>query len=91
MTVDARVAVQNTLVQMLARDTGSPAMTVSRFLRQHGRLLAGGEPGKLADPRLVLDLRAGRRLRRETECHLQAYLVTCEHELSSVPRLSRNV
>jgi hypothetical protein len=46
----------------------------SRF----GRRAAG-------DPRLVLDLRTGRRLRRQTECRLEAYLVTCEQELSSVP------
>jgi hypothetical protein len=48
------LAVQNTLVQMLERDTGIPSMTVSRFLRQHGPLLAGGEPAKLDEARSVM-------------------------------------
>ena len=48
------LAVQNTLVQMLERDTGIPSMTVSRFLRQHGPLLAGGEPAKLAEARAAM-------------------------------------
>jgi conjugative relaxase-like TrwC/TraI family protein len=48
------LAVQNTLVQMLERDTGIPSMTVSRFLRQHGPLLTGGEPGKLAEAKAAM-------------------------------------
>jgi len=48
------LAVQNTLVQMLERDTGIPSMTVSRFLRQHGSLLTGGEPGKLAEAKTAM-------------------------------------
>jgi hypothetical protein len=43
------LAVQNTLVQMLERDTGIPSMTVSRFLRQHSDLLEGAT--RLALPR----------------------------------------
>lgn len=35
------LAVQNTLVQMLERDTAIPSMTVARFLRQHRDLLRG--------------------------------------------------
>ncbi|EPR16766.1 hypothetical protein M527_00175, partial [Sphingobium indicum IP26] len=37
------LAVQNTLVQMLERDTGIPSMTVSRFLGQHRDLLEGAD------------------------------------------------
>ena len=37
------LAVQNTLVQMLERDTGIQSMTIARFLAQWGRLLR--EPG----------------------------------------------
>ncbi|PKB25306.1 conjugative relaxase-like TrwC/TraI family protein [Novosphingobium kunmingense] len=48
------LAVQNTLVQMLERDTGIPSMTVSRFLRQHSELLEGGKPAKLAEARAAL-------------------------------------
>ncbi|MXO91075.1 MobF family relaxase [Pontixanthobacter aquaemixtae] len=40
------LAVQNTLVQMLERDTGIDSMTIARFLSQWGRLL--GEPGNAA-------------------------------------------
>ncbi|VVT00830.1 MobF family relaxase [Erythrobacter sp. EC-HK427] len=40
------LAVQNTLVQMLARDTGIRSMTIARFLAQWGRLLQ--EPGNAA-------------------------------------------
>ena len=57
------LAVQNTLVQMLERDTGIRSMTLARFLVQWGRLLH--EPGNasllgearsaLADHVLVLD------------------------------------
>jgi len=57
------LAVQNTLVQMLERDTGIRSMTIARFLAQWGRLLH--EPGNasllgearsaLADHVLVLD------------------------------------
>lgn len=50
-------------------------ISASRF----GRRAAG-------DPRLVLDLRAGRRLRRKTECRLEAYLNSCERELSGQTR-----
>ena len=48
------LAVQNTLVQMLERDTGIPSMTVSRFLRQHSELLEGANPAKLAEARMAL-------------------------------------
>jgi conjugative relaxase-like TrwC/TraI family protein len=44
------LAVQNTLVQMLERDTGIQSMTVSRFLRKHGELL-GGDSARLAEAR----------------------------------------
>ena len=57
------IAVQNTLVQMLERDTGIRSMTIARFLAQWGRLLH--EPGNatlvsearsaLGDHVLVLD------------------------------------
>jgi len=40
------LAVQNTLVQMLERDTGIRSMTIARFLSQWGRLLK--EPGNTA-------------------------------------------
>lgn len=40
------LAVQNTLVQMLERDTGIQSMTIARFLSQWGRLL--DEPGNTA-------------------------------------------
>ena len=36
------LAVQNTLVQMLERETGIPSMTVARFLKRHAGLLGGG-------------------------------------------------
>jgi ATP-dependent exoDNAse (exonuclease V) alpha subunit len=45
------LAVQNTLVQMLERDTGIPSMTVARFLRRHQDLLEGGNPARLAEAR----------------------------------------
>lgn len=45
------LAVQNTLVQMLERDTGIKSMTVARFLRQHGPLLSSHDPLKLAAAR----------------------------------------
>ena len=48
------LAVQNTLVQMLERDTGILSMTVSRFLRQHTPLLTGGEPAKLAEAKAAM-------------------------------------
>ena len=45
------LAVQNTLVQMLERDTGIPSMTVARFLRQHRDLLEGGDQARLREAR----------------------------------------
>lgn len=48
------LAVQNTLVQMLERDTGIPSMTVARFLRQHQGLLEGADQGRLAEARASL-------------------------------------
>ncbi len=45
------LAVQNTLVQMLVRDTGIPSMTVARFIKQHGPLLETRDPFKLAEAR----------------------------------------
>lgn len=45
------LAVQNTLVQMLERETGIPSMTVTRFLRRHRDLLQGGDPARLAEAR----------------------------------------
>ncbi|MDK2767948.1 MAG: conjugative relaxase [Sphingomonas sp.] len=45
------LAVQNTLVQMLERETGIPSMTVTRFLRRHRDLLEGGDPARFADAR----------------------------------------
>lgn len=48
------LAVQNTLVQMLERDTGIPSITVSRFLRQHSELLEGANPAKLAEARTAM-------------------------------------
>ncbi|WP_225008044.1 MobF family relaxase [Novosphingobium percolationis] len=45
------LAVQNTLVQMLERDTDIPSMTVARFLRRHGDLLDGADPVRLAEAR----------------------------------------
>lgn len=47
--------------------------SASRF----GRRAAG-------DPRLVLDMRGGRCLRRKTASRLEAYLAFCEKELSGV-------
>ena len=48
------LAVQNTLVQMLERDTGIPSMTVARFLRQYSPLLAGNDPAKLAEAKTAM-------------------------------------
>lgn len=48
------LAVQNTLVQMLERDTGIPSMTVARFLRQHRGLLEGADQARLAEARASL-------------------------------------
>lgn len=45
------LAVQNTLVQMLERETGIPSMTVARFLRQHHDLLKGEGGARLAEAR----------------------------------------
>lgn len=46
------LAIQNTLVQMLARDIDVEAMTLSRFLRTHGSLLhEKPDPVKLAEAR----------------------------------------
>ena len=45
------LAVQNTLVQMLERDTGIASMTVARFLKRHGALLEGNDPARLAAAR----------------------------------------
>ncbi|RVT38949.1 MobF family relaxase [Sphingobium algorifonticola] len=48
------LAVQNTLVQMLERDTGIPSMTVARFLRQHRDLLEGADQARFAEARASL-------------------------------------
>lgn len=48
------LAVQNTLVQMLERDTGIGSMTVARFLRQHRDLLDGAEPARLVEARVAM-------------------------------------
>lgn len=48
------LAVQNTLVQMLERDTGIPSMTVARFLKRHAALLDGSDKGALAKARAEL-------------------------------------
>lgn len=48
------LAVQNTLVQMLERETDIPSMTVARFLRQHRDLLEGGAPARLAEARSAM-------------------------------------
>lgn len=48
------LAIQNTLVQMLERDTGIPSMTVARFLRQHQGLLEGAGQARLAEARASL-------------------------------------
>ncbi|USA60142.1 conjugative relaxase [Qipengyuania citrea] len=48
------LAVQNTLVQMLERDTGIPSMTVARFLRQHQGILEGADQARLAEARASL-------------------------------------
>lgn len=48
------LAVQNTLVQMLERETGIPSMTVSRFLRRYRDILEGADPLRLAEARAAL-------------------------------------
>jgi conjugative relaxase-like TrwC/TraI family protein len=48
------LAVQNTLVQMLERETGIPSMTVSRFLRQHRDLLEGADPSRVAEAKAAM-------------------------------------
>ena len=48
------LAVQNTLVQMLERETGIPSMTVARFLKRHAALLDGGDKAALAKARQEL-------------------------------------
>lgn len=48
------LAVQNTLVQMLERETGIPSMTVARFLKRHAGLLGGGDKGALAKAKAEL-------------------------------------
>jgi len=48
------LAVQNTLVQMLERETGIPSVTVARFLRQHRDILEGAGPSRLAEARAAL-------------------------------------
>jgi conjugative relaxase-like TrwC/TraI family protein len=45
------LAVQNTLVQMLERDTGIPSMTVARFLKQYAPLLDGSDKAALGKAR----------------------------------------
>jgi conjugative relaxase-like TrwC/TraI family protein len=48
------LAVQNTLVQMLERETGIPSMTVARFLRRYRDILEGADPVRLAEARVAL-------------------------------------
>lgn len=48
------LAVQNTLVQMLERDTGIASMSVARFLKQHAGLLDGDDKAGLAAARQEL-------------------------------------
>lgn len=48
------LAVQNTLVQMLERETGIPSMTVARFLRRYRDILEGADPVRLAEARAAL-------------------------------------
>ena len=48
------LAVQNTLVQMLERDTGIPSMTVARFLKRHAALLDVGDKAALSAARKEL-------------------------------------
>lgn len=48
------LAVQNTIVQMLERDTGISSMTVARFLKRHAALLDGGDKAALAKARQEL-------------------------------------
>lgn len=48
------LAVQNTLVQMLERETGIPSMTVARFLRRYRDILEGAGPVRLAEARAAL-------------------------------------
>lgn len=48
------LAVQNTLVQMLERETGIPSMTVARFLRRYRDILEGADPVRMAEARAAL-------------------------------------
>jgi ATP-dependent exoDNAse (exonuclease V) alpha subunit len=48
------LAVQNTLVQMLERETGIPSMTVARFLGQHQDLLKGEGGARLEEARTAM-------------------------------------
>ena len=48
------LAVQNTLVQMLERDTGIPSMTVARFLKRHAALLGGDDKAALSKAKAEL-------------------------------------
>jgi conjugative relaxase-like TrwC/TraI family protein len=48
------LAVQNTLVQMLERDTGIPSMTVARFLKRHAALVGGGDKAALSKAKAEL-------------------------------------
>jgi conjugative relaxase-like TrwC/TraI family protein len=49
------LAVQNTLVQMLQRETGIESMTVARFLKAHDAVLAPGpDPKAVAEARVAL-------------------------------------
>jgi conjugative relaxase-like TrwC/TraI family protein len=48
------LAVQNTLVQMLERETGIPSMTVARFLGQHQDILKGEGGARLKAARTAM-------------------------------------
>ncbi len=48
------LAVQNTLVQMLERETGIPSMTVARFLGQHQDILKGEGGARLEAARTAM-------------------------------------
>lgn len=48
------LAVQNTLVQMLQRDTGIKSMTLTRFLHANEHLLAGKDAGALTEARAAM-------------------------------------
>ncbi|HHY50879.1 MAG TPA: conjugative relaxase, partial [Alphaproteobacteria bacterium] len=49
------LAVQNTLVRMLERETGVPSMTVARFIKLHGGELNAAARESLRDTILVVD------------------------------------